>query len=124
LLCAHSWPGNVRELEHVLLRAHVLSAGAIIDAEDLLRCSSVLVGEQRPGTRIDRGWLREEKSRAVREVERRFVERALSMANGSISEAARLCDMERAALSKMAKKYRHAGHAAPGLAQPADAIAT
>ena len=114
LLCAYSWPGNVRELEHVLLRAHLLSAGAIIDTQDLLRCSSALIGQQCQGTRIDRNGLREEKLRAVREVERRFVERALARTDGNISEAARLCNIERAALSKMAKKYRHNGHAPPG----------
>ncbi len=43
--------------------------------------------------------------RAVSEVERRFIERALAQGNGNISEAARLCEMERATLSKMAKKY-------------------
>jgi len=107
LLCTHSWPGNVRELEHVLLRAHLLSAGAIIDTEDLLRCSTALIDEQCQGTRIDRNLLREEKLRAVLEVERRFVERALARTNGNISEAARLCNMDRAALSKMAKKYRN-----------------
>jgi two-component system response regulator GlrR len=109
LLCMHSWPGNVRELEHVLLRAHVLCTGSVIDTQDLQRSSSALAGNHSASPRIDRAWLREEKTRAVREVERRFVEQALSMANGSISEAARLCDMERAALSKMAKKYRHDG---------------
>jgi two-component system, NtrC family, response regulator GlrR len=105
LLCSYSWPGNVRELEHVLLRAHVLVSSEIIDASDLLRCSSALTGGQRPSTKIDRIWLREQKSRAVWEVERRFVERALSISNGSISGAARLCDMERATMSKMVKKF-------------------
>jgi DNA-binding NtrC family response regulator len=119
LLCAYSWPGNVRELEHVLLRAHVVCAGETIDAADLLQSCCELDGEARQGTRLDRNWLREEKSRAVREVERRFVERALSMANGSISEAARLCDMERAALSKMAKKYRDADRTRPDVAERA-----
>jgi two-component system, NtrC family, response regulator GlrR len=123
LLCAHSWPGNVRELEHVLLRAHLLSAGSIIDAQDLLRCSSALTGKQSQGTRIDRNVLREEKLRAVREVERRFVERALAGANGNISEAARLCNMERAVLSRMVKRCRHDNNAAPGATQRACAIA-
>ena len=111
LLCTHSWPGNVRELEHVLLRAHLLTAGSIIDTQDLLRCSSAFIVEQCQGIRIDRNRLREEKLRAVREVEGRFVERALARTSGNISEAARLCNMERAAFSKMAKKYRDNRHA-------------
>lgn len=105
LLGTYSWPGNVREMEHVLLRAHLLSVGAVIDTEDLLRCCPALVGEQCKGIRAHRSLLREEKLRAVREVERGFVQRALRQTNGNISEAARLCQMERATLSKMAKKY-------------------
>jgi two-component system, NtrC family, response regulator GlrR len=123
LLCAHAWPGNVRELEHVLLRAHLLSTGAIIDVQDLLRCSNALNGELSPGTRVDCNRLRQDKLRAVREVEQRFVECALSRTNGNISEAARLCNMERATLSKMVKKCRRDGHAPLGLRQRAGAIA-
>ncbi len=106
LLCAYSWPGNVRELEHVLLRAHLLSSNAIIDADDLLLYSPAFTGARSRSARVDGGSLREEKQRAVREVERSFVERALAQTNGNISEAARLCNMERAVLSRMAKKYR------------------
>ena len=116
LLGAYSWPGNVRELEHVLLRAHLLSAGAIIDADDLLLCSPAFMGAQCRNARVDGNSLREEKLRAVREVERSFVERALAQTNGNISEAARLCNMERAVLSRMAKKYRDGGHELPGSA--------
>lgn len=105
LLGAYSWPGNVRELEHVLLRAHLLSPGQVIDTEDLLRCCPELAGGQADAVRTDGTGLREEKERAVREVERRFVERALARTDGNISEAARLCEMERATLSKLAKKY-------------------
>ena len=105
LLSAHSWPGNVRELEHVLLRAHLISPGAIIETHDLLKCSTAFIGKESQIALVDRTRLREQKLLAVREVERRFVEVALAMTNGNISEAARLCQMERATLSRMAKKY-------------------
>lgn len=104
-LRAHSWPGNVRELEHVILRAHLLSSEECIGLEDLLKCSPALK-PARLSKAPDPNWLREQKVLAVREVERRYVERALNLSNGNISEAARLCNMERATLSKMAKKYR------------------
>lgn len=117
LLCAHPWPGNVREIEHVLLRAHLLTAGPIIDTRDLLRCASALNDEQSQSTRIDHNLLREEKLRAVHAVERCFVERALAQTNGNITRAARLCNMERAAFSKMAKKYRQSGQTPSGATQ-------
>lgn len=107
LLCAHPWPGNVRELEHVLLRAHLLSTGACIDADDLRRCCAALGSAPSENTRVDCSLLRKEKLRAVREVERQFVERALAQTNGNISEAARRCNMQRATLSRMVKKYRN-----------------
>ncbi|WP_338761623.1 sigma-54 dependent transcriptional regulator [Massilia sp. METH4] len=106
LLPSHPWPGNVRELEHVLLRAHLLSTGPRIEADDLRRCCAALGSAPDGGAPVDIGVLRREKQFAVREVERRFVERALAQANGNISEAARLCKMERATLSRLAKKYR------------------
>lgn len=106
VLCAHRWPGNVRELEHVLLRAHLLTSGPCIDADDLRHCSAVFGSAPARTVRVDGNLLRNEKLRAVREVERSFVERALAQSNGNISEAARLCKMERATLSRMAKKYR------------------
>jgi transcriptional regulator with PAS, ATPase and Fis domain len=104
-LRAYSWPGNVRELEHVILRAHLLSSGECIDLDDLLKSSPALLPARLPEA-PDRNWLREQKLLAVREVERRYVERALTLGNGNISEAARLCNMERATLSRMVKKYR------------------
>lgn len=105
LVRAYAWPGNVREMEHVLLRAHLLSAGAVIEPDDMLRCCPGLEGERGDGPRIDRHLLRDEKMRAVCEVERSFIKRALAQGKGNISEAARLSEMERATLSKMAKKY-------------------
>ena len=119
LLTSHTWPGNVRELEHLMLRAHLLARADVIEPEDLLRCSSTLpcAVDHGPGE-LDCNELRLEKARAINEVERRFVERVLGLTHGNISEAARLCRMERAALSKLAKK--HGRGAAPGRPASAD----
>lgn len=120
LLCSYPWPGNVRELEHVLLRCHLRCDGAVIEKEDLLRCSPEMSDRDDLVARMDGNELRKEKLRAMHEVERRFIERALAKTNGNISEAARLCNMERGALSKMAKKHRHnpAGLGAPVIFLP------
>jgi two-component system response regulator GlrR len=106
LLRAYAWPGNVRELEHVLLRAHLTSASPRIEAEALLASAPALGGAAAaPSATSSASSLREAKRCALDSVERRFVEDALAMTNGNISEAARLCDMQRASLSKLAKKY-------------------
>jgi two-component system, NtrC family, response regulator GlrR len=106
LLRIYPWPGNVRELEHVLLRTHLLCAGAVIDADELTKCSPALCSEHGRGDEVHKNHLRDEKMHAVQEVERQFVLRALAQTNGNISEAARLCDMDRAGFSRMAKRCR------------------
>ena len=119
LLCCHTWPGNVRELEHVLLRAHLLTVGPIIHPHDLARACVAFNNVSVDDADELRAALHYEKACAVREVERRFVERLLARTNGNISEAARLCNMERAAFSRMAKKYRNDD---PASQQRADAL--
>lgn len=106
LLRAYAWPGNVRELEHVLRRAHLLTAGPVIEGGDLVESCPELSGVRVASDCMDRSGLRHEKIRAVREIERRFVEQALARSNGNISEAARMCSIQRAVMSRMAKKYR------------------
>jgi two-component system, NtrC family, response regulator GlrR len=107
LLRAFTWPGNVRELEHTLLRAHLTSTGLCIEADALLASAPALACTVAPSNAAVAAGssLREAKRSALSVVERRFVEEALAMTNGNISEAARLCDMQRASLSKLAKKY-------------------
>lgn len=104
LLSRYPWPGNVRELEHALLRTHLLCAGPTIEADDVRKASPALALLGTSGTALDRSALRVEKMLAVVDVERRFVERALAQTHGNISAAARLCGIERAAFSRMAKR--------------------
>lgn len=104
LLSQHTWPGNVRELEHVLLRAHLLCASMAIELDDLIKASPPLGRMRTANTAFDREGLRHQKRLAIVEVERRFVERALAQTHGNISAAARLCGIERAAFSRMAKR--------------------
>jgi two-component system, NtrC family, response regulator GlrR len=111
LLSQYSWPGNVRELEHVLLRAHLLRAGLTIEVDDLRRVSPALTSLRAEVRALDRSGLRQQKMLAIGEVERRFVERALAQTNGNISAAARLCGIERAAFSRMAKRLATLGSA-------------
>jgi two-component system, NtrC family, response regulator GlrR len=112
LLSRHRWPGNVRELEHVLLRAHLCCVGSVIEADDLRKASPALGRLEAANgtlTTLDRSGLRRQKMLAVVEVERRFVEQALAQTNGNISAAARLCGIERAAFSRMAKRHATLG---------------
>jgi DNA-binding NtrC family response regulator len=92
-LSLYSFPGNVRELEHAIQHAVVLARGTEIDLEHLPRdiCATALAcapassshGEIQP------------LSVAVREFERAYMLRALELANGNKTRAARLLGMSR-----------------------------
>jgi DNA-binding NtrC family response regulator len=111
LLSQHTWPGNVRELEHLLLRAHLLCSGSTIEGDDVRKASPSLDRLGAVSTALDREGLRRQKMLAIVDVERRFVERALAQTNGNISAAARMCGIERAAFSRIAKRLATIGAA-------------
>jgi transcriptional regulator with PAS, ATPase and Fis domain len=120
LLRSFNWPGNIRELEHTLVRAHLNATADCIDVETLLASSPALGVIAPPKAAAGACTsLRKAKSAAIADIERQFVTRALAMTKGNISEAARVCSMQRATLSKLAKK--HAIFAGPNLDQPPDA---
>lgn len=107
-LRAFEWPGNVRQLEHSLLRVHLLCEAEQIALHDLLSCAPELSVRVRQADPCASQSLREAKRLAVDKVERQYVVGALFRAMGNISEAARLCGMQRASLSKLVKKHRAA----------------
>ncbi len=90
-LMRHGWPGNVRELENCMQRALVLCRGPEILPEHL-----GLPGDEPAPLSYE-----EEKQRAVREFQRRYIDRALAASGGNISEAARTCGLTRAALQRI-----------------------
>ena len=109
LLHAFDWPGNVRQLEHVLLKAHVVCQTARIEQADLLRgapeLAAALASMPGAGACQPVHSLRAAKRAAADEAERRFVQALLERSAGNISEAARQGGLQRASLSKLAKKY-------------------
>ncbi len=100
LLYAYRWPGNVRELIHVIQRAAALCAGEIIDVSNLPDAvrdpkerSTEAEGDDVP--------LRE----AVAALERRMIGRALELAGGNRSEAARRLGIARPQLYAKMEEY-------------------
>ena len=118
-LMAHDWPGNVRELRNVVERAGVLYGGEILNAEDVAllltnaapplesRRERVAVapvsfvpaapapGKDQP---ID---LRQE----IEAIELERINMALELADGIVSEAARLLTLKRTTLIEKMRKY-------------------
>ena len=122
LLMKYDWPGNVRELKNAVERAMILEEGEFLSAEYLPfpvaqqnasqtafeRSSGILSGG--PDTQLANGRSLPKLSipdggTSLEEVERAFVEMAMTQANGNQTHAARLLDISRDALRYKLKKF-------------------
>lgn len=79
----YSWAGNVRELENTIQRSVVMSAGELLNAEDVL-----FEGEELPRGESLRGFLQAGVN--LREIERLMIIQALEMTNQNRTHAADL----------------------------------
>jgi two-component system NtrC family response regulator len=93
-ILAHSWPGNVRELQNCIKRAVASSAGPLLSTRDL-RLAAEPPPEEGPLT------LKQARFNA----EGKALRKALAVANGNISEAARLLDTSRPTLYQLLKEH-------------------
>ena len=99
-LCAQPYPGNVRQLKNIIERLTILHRGRIITAADLE--SPMAPGEHaQPRASAEPVSLAEHMERC----ERQIIEQTLGACHGNISEAARLLRIDRANLSRKARKY-------------------
>jgi len=93
----HSWQGNVRELISRIKRAVVLSNGITIEPGDL-QLKLDLKAEPEPDLPVNLKTVREQaESTAIR--------RAMTIANGNISETAKLLGVTRPTLYSLMDKY-------------------
>jgi two-component system NtrC family response regulator/two-component system response regulator HydG len=115
-LLAHDWPGNVRELENAIERAVVLSRGGELTLEELpssLRGSRTLApapSQVQPGA-------------TLRDMERDAILRALAVAGGSTTRAARMLGISVRKVQYRLKEYRLDGCLAHDEAPEATAAA-
>jgi DNA-binding NtrC family response regulator len=97
-LLEHRWPGNVRELKNAVERAQILAAGRDIRAEDLGIDPAAAVSGL-----IERA---AERRLTLRELEKAYIERVLSVTRGNKSQAARLLGISRKTLLEKRRRYR------------------
>ncbi|MFQ5668870.1 MAG: sigma-54 interaction domain-containing protein, partial [Candidatus Binatia bacterium] len=100
LLEQHAWPGNVRELRNLIERAAVLANGPEVDAQLF---HTVVPAEARPPE--DTGTAELQLDRAVEQVERRLILRALGQTGDNKAQAARLLGVSERTLWYKLKKY-------------------
>lgn len=100
-LCNHRWPGNVREFEHAIERAVLFSKGNEITRDDLPKD---LVGFADLEIPID--WQRlSNLPETLDAIEKRLIQKALSLSNNVQSRAAHLLGIPRNNLHYRLKKH-------------------
>ena len=99
-LQSHHWPGNVRELRNMMERVAFLSAGERVESDDL---AFIMSPDQQPAT-----FLSPELGldQATRQFQCEFIRRAIKLAGGNMSEAARNIGVHR---SNLYRKMRQLG---------------
>jgi two-component system, NtrC family, response regulator GlrR len=97
-LCQYTWPGNVRELQNVIQQVLVMSDGDVIDDKDL----PIPVGDTQSGI----GSFKQAKHAAVAEFEKTYLHQLLQLAQGNVSQAARIAQKERRALGRLIRKHQ------------------
>lgn len=99
----HDWPGNVRELMNLLERAAILHPGAELGADDI---GSLMSGRTFGGRR-DPGYRTNDKRALpdrLDDYERTLISGAIRDAGGTVAEAARLLQTDRANLYRRMKR--------------------
>ena len=93
-ILSHTWPGNVRELQNCIKRAVASAAGPLLSARDL-RLAVEPEATERPLT----------LKQARFDAEGKALRQALAIADGNISEAARMLDTSRPTLYQLLKEH-------------------
>ncbi|UCD87259.1 MAG: sigma-54-dependent Fis family transcriptional regulator [Desulfobacterales bacterium] len=100
-LCHHRWPGNVRELEHAIERAVLLSEGNEIGGDDLPKDLVGFADLEIPIDWQDLSNLPE----TLDGIEKRLIQKALSMSNNVQARAAKLLGVTPSNLQYRLKKH-------------------
>lgn len=104
-LMQYPWPGNVRELRNVIRRAVLMAEDTVIhqaDVQYLIDDISVSDDVDSPSTLLP---LKELSALAVRDVEKKAVQRALAMTRGNKTKAASMLQVDFKTLQTKIREY-------------------
>jgi DNA-binding NtrC family response regulator len=98
------WGGNVRELENLVMRGISFSSGSDIRVEDVGWAAGE--GERRAADVEVAGLgYKQAKQRCLEQFNRDYLGELLASCKGNVSQAARMCGLERQALQQIMRRY-------------------
>jgi DNA-binding NtrC family response regulator len=116
MLASYDWPGNVRQLKNTVERLVILSDDAVLDNRSLTDNWETKGSALRDGIPETLEALREVKKDLLEnrfgQIEKAFLQQALSAAQGNITQAARRVGMQRSNFSALMKKHHLSAEAA------------
>ncbi len=99
------WEGNVRELENIIIQGILFSSGDEIQPRDV-RLERPPKRPECPSEDAFRGLAyRDAKEKALQQFNGTFIGRILAETGGNISQAARICGLERQSLQQIMRRY-------------------
>jgi DNA-binding NtrC family response regulator len=98
------WAGNVRELENLIMRGISFSSGNDIQPKDV---GVDLPSRPQGSPAVDFGLLsyKDAKRQNLQQFNAHYIGRILAECKGNVSQAARLCGLERQALQQIIRRY-------------------
>ena len=125
-LVNYDWPGNVRQLKNVVERLVIISDDRVLDYQSLSdhwemkrnRTQDAIPETLEELKSIKRNLLENQFG----QIERAFLQKALSAADGNITQAARRVGIQRSNFSALMKKHHLSANSAKTTSNPGDSI--
>jgi DNA-binding NtrC family response regulator len=99
----HAWEGNVRELENCILQGLLFAGEETIFPRDVGLSAPTNAATRCPDTR-DLPY-KEAKEQTLRHFNHSYIGHALTTCRGNVTQAARMCGLERQALQQIMRRY-------------------
>ncbi len=106
LFLRHDWEGNVRELENTIMRGILFSPGEEILPEHVGFSSSKTPCGPFDDELIQNLPYREAKEEVLRRFNTAYIERLLALTGGNVTQAAKMCGLERQALQQVMRRFQ------------------
>ena len=99
------WEGNIRELENRVIRGILYASGEEISPTDAGYIGEINVYKDSGYGYVNSLGYREAKEKVLHDFNHSYVTHILDSRNGNVTQAARMCGLERQALQQVMKRH-------------------